>query len=152
MTYTTYRTLLDIRDIIIIKVQSIICEQNQRKKLNQGDEGFSARASMGVKILISQLKNTIASLKLILTYVYNKEWKQNLRRIERKWRIFGLPKRMKMATAGGWANQKFSSSKPLNPCLDDESPRFDEGLMHWRVRFLVGIEENGRESYEGRKG
>ena len=49
---------------------------------------FSVRALMGVQYLIYKLKFMITTLKMILTYVYNKGLNQNLRRIEEKKRKF----------------------------------------------------------------
>ena len=43
---------------------------------------------MGIQNLISLLKFMLTTLKMVHTHVYNKRWKQNLRRIEGKKKKF----------------------------------------------------------------
>ena len=52
---------------------------------------------------------------------------------------------MRVATAARGKTRKFLLQKTPTPSFDDDSPRFDIGLMLGRASFLQGIEKKEEE-------
>ena len=69
---------------------------------------FSVRAQMGIQYLISLLKFMLTTLKMIHTHVYNKRWKQNLRRNEGR-------RRKILDSHEGVQRQQQEREEPENP-------------------------------------
>ena len=81
---------------------------------------------MGIQKLISNLKFMLTTLKMVHTHVYNKRWKQNLRRIEgKKIKFSDSPRREQRQQVG-----EEEVRKSLQEALQSMLRRcFPQGLM-----------------------